>query len=652
MLGRIHRDQTQRLSLIHLADEEIYYEEFFATYFFGSTFLPIKGALHFCSQSFIFVPEQSRYGILKFPFDHLVRDSITEYKSNDVEVFGKDSFSLCTKLYLEMKKDNKDHPYLFNKMDGREKSIFALKNTALDSFFKKIDPIMKVWKSDKPRFEILKLLRSDFDFKQKNATFDLSRLEDHREQRIRETNGFMVTPLQDIPGRILLTNERIYFQPFYSLGSSPVKKFSLKNINRVVKRRYILRQIGFEIFTKTETTFLCMSSQEERDMIYNQLVKQDQFNSTTVNDLSSMTIKWQNGLLSNFDYLMFLNFIADRTFNDITQYPVFPWVIADYTSSELDLLKLSTYRNLSQPIGAINPKRLNYFRERFQQMWGDEKFLYGTHYSCPGYVLYFLVRQAPEYLLHLQNGKFDDPDRSFFSINETWESVLLNNTDLKELIPEFYQSSGEFLSNSRNLPLGTKSNGKKVHHVVLPNWAKDERDFITKNRTALESEYVSGNLHNWIDLIFGYKQRGEEAIRANNLFHPLTYEGNCDLEKLDPKERSATEIQIKEFGQCPKQLFTIPHPKKVNKKPFPFQNALRDEISLDSIFFTEQTDSPKVTKGEQIFDFNVDQSKLVEVPKFFTNIIVNDKNFLSYLKSLKVDQTVNLHKKYEYLTSH
>jgi len=41
------------------------------------------------------------------------------------------------------------------------------------------------------------------------------------------------------------------------------------------------------------------------------------------------------------------------------------------------------------------------------------KFLYGTHYSTPGYVLYYLVRQAPEYLLRLQNGKFDAPDRMF-----------------------------------------------------------------------------------------------------------------------------------------------------------------------------------------------------------------------------------------------
>ena len=35
-------------------------------------------------------------------------------------------------------------------------------------------------------------------------------------------------------------------------------------------------------------------------------------------------------------------------------------------------------------------------------------------------------------------------------------------------------------------------------------------------RKALESDYVSENLNIWIDLIFGYKQRGEEAIKNFN----------------------------------------------------------------------------------------------------------------------------------------
>lgn len=110
----------------------------------------------------------------------------------------------------------------------------------------------------------------------------------------------------------------------------------------------------------------------------------------------------------------------------------------------------------------------------------EPKFLYGTHYSTPGFVLYYLVRKAPEFMLCLQNGKFDHADRLFMSIAETWEGVLTNQTDVKELIPEFFQvpevnEQGEVLShliNYRGLDLGVRQNQQKVQDVILPPWAE------------------------------------------------------------------------------------------------------------------------------------------------------------------------------------
>lgn len=66
--------------------------------------------------------------------------------------------------------------------------------------------------------------------------------------------------------------------------------------------------------------------------------------------------------------------------------------------------------------------------------------MYGSHYSAPGYVIGYLLRKKPEYMLKLQSGKFDKPDRLFKSIKGDWDNVMENPTSLKELIPEFFQS--------------------------------------------------------------------------------------------------------------------------------------------------------------------------------------------------------------------
>jgi len=67
-------------------------------------------------------------------------------------------------------------------------------------------------------------------------------------------------------------------------------------------------------------------------------------------------------------------------------------------------------------------------------------------------------------------------------------------------------------------------NKKRVHNLGLPEWARENPYlFIYNFRKCLEEEYVGRNINNWIDLVFGYKQRGEEAIKAINCFYYLTY---------------------------------------------------------------------------------------------------------------------------------
>lgn len=66
---------------------------------------------------------------------------------------------------------------------------------------------------------------------------------------------------------------------------------------------------------------------------------------------------WRRREMTNFEYLMILNTLAGRSYNDLTQYPIFPWVLADYTADTLDFNKSSTFRDLSKPVGALDYKR-------------------------------------------------------------------------------------------------------------------------------------------------------------------------------------------------------------------------------------------------------------------------------------------------------
>uniref|UniRef100_A0A8D0A1Y9 Neutral sphingomyelinase activation associated factor n=1 Tax=Sander lucioperca TaxID=283035 RepID=A0A8D0A1Y9_SANLU len=391
----------------------------------------------------------------------------------------------------------------------------------------------------------------------------------------------MVMPLVCNPGHVCITDESLYFQPLNGYPEQVIQ-IQLHRVRRIYKRRHGLRPLGLEVFC-TENDFcsdiyLKFYNTADRDEIYYYIASFLE-NHMMEHTAESYMLQWQRGHLSNYQYLLHLNNLADRSCNDLSQYPIFPWVIADYTSAQLDMTNAATFRDLSKPVGALNKERLDRLLARYRGM-PEPRFLYGSHYSSPGYVLFYLVRVAPEHMLCLQNGRYDHADRMFNSICDTWKNCLEGATDFKELIPEFYGDDCSFLENKRSLGLGRRQNGSLVGDVVLPAWASDTRDFLQKHKTALESQYVSENLHEWIDLVFGFKQRGSEAVAAHNVFHPLTYEGGIDCDSIeDPDQRIAMLTQILEFGQTPKQLFTIPHPQRITPR---FHNITRSPSTSQS----------------------------------------------------------------------
>uniref|UniRef100_A0A8D3BSM0 Neutral sphingomyelinase (N-SMase) activation associated factor n=1 Tax=Scophthalmus maximus TaxID=52904 RepID=A0A8D3BSM0_SCOMX len=406
------------------------------------------------------------------------------------------------------------------------------------------------------------------------SSFDKNCFQNVAEKPHMECEVEMVTPLVSNPGHVCITDENLYFQPLNGYPKHVIQ-IKLNRVRRIYKRRHCLRPLGLEVFC-TENDFcsdiyLKFYNTADRDEIYYYIATFLE-NHMTEHTAESYMLQWQRGHLSNYQYLLHLNNLADRSCNDLSQYPIFPWVLADYTSAQLDMTNAATFRDLSKPVGALNKERLDRLLARYRGM-PEPRFMYGSHYSSPGYVLFYLVRVAPEHMLCLQNGRYDHADRMFNSIGETWKNCLEGATDFKELIPEFYGNDFSFLENKMSLDLGRRQNGSLVCDVVLPPWASDASDFLQRHRTALESQYVSEHLHEWIDLVFGFKQRGSEAVAAHNVFHPLTYEGGIDCDSIeDPDERIAMLTQILEFGQTPTQLFCTPHPQRITPR---FHNITR-----------------------------------------------------------------------------
>ena len=101
----------------------------------------------------------------------------------------------------------------------------------------------------------------------------------------------------------------------------------------------------------------------------------------------------------------------------------------------------------------------------------------------------------------------------FHSIGDAYWSAAKNNmADVKELIPEFFYLPEMFL-NANRFDFGIKQSGVRVDDVRLPKWAnEDPYEFVRMHRMALECDYVSEHLHEWIDLVFGHRQTGKKKF--------------------------------------------------------------------------------------------------------------------------------------------
>ena len=444
----------------------------------------IEGRLHLCSRSIVFEPLDSTRGIVRCPFyrmeappreidsqtsddgdtspskPNLLHDNGPANRSSS-GTLGAETLAIelhCSR-HLVMKANNVVGP--FDSVEVPVQFRFTFLHSSPERFVELCTELYRLVNSTGHTG----FLTPELDAIMKpmlDRPFDPSNLVDVRERPLTSNlRCSLVTPLQSKPGCAIVTSERIYFQPAVGVlnDGSVNLAVSWLQCDVVAKaRRYSgLRDSALELYWKDgSSVLLAFERPREREKVMRLLPKHVPCHTDREFVIEAQK-EWQNGTISNYDYLLALNSAAGRTFHDLSRYPVFPWVIADYESEKLDLLNESTFRDLAKPMGAMNEERLEYFRTRLEGMHDmEEPFLYGTHYSAPGYVLYYLVRSMPEHMLCLQNGKFDAADRMFYSVSHCFSCALTNHADVKELTPEFYNpvSGSDFLINARSLQLG------------------------------------------------------------------------------------------------------------------------------------------------------------------------------------------------------
>ena len=319
-------------------------------------------------------------------------------------------------------------------------------------------------------------------------------------------------------------------------------KINFSDIIFIFKRKYNFRNDSIEIFTPNHKSYYFkFKNSEKRDKfidhlltilnkdssVFKKLYKpingidannkkiilgyyKDIDNNNEYSNIINIQNLWKNNKISTLEYLMWINIYGNRSFRDITQFPVFPWIIDNYETNTFDdIINNDSFRNFGLPMGmlALNKKgkerQRNYlsnyinmsidlkkeeiidFKTNEEEDIDDEdtendnedpnknypkipKYNYdinklyinpdieceiiphcfGSHYSNSMYVSHFLGRLFPYSItmIEIQGNGFDCSERLFLCLDKSFISSTTEKGDLRELTPEFYYLPELFLN--------------------------------------------------------------------------------------------------------------------------------------------------------------------------------------------------------------
>ena len=360
-----------------------------------------------------------------------------------------------------------------------------------------------------------------------------------------------------------------------------------KDIKEVVNRTFFYTWVSLEIFMKDGKSYFFNFFNEDTNKDVFELLKLKKVHYIQkVNEYfkkEEFAKKWKENKISTFDYLLLLNKLTSRSYNDPNQYPVMPWLFLQEGTNFI--------RNFDLPISVQDEEQREMFLTKSGYYLGEEEEIsHGNHYSTSAYTYFFLMRINPftNNMIRFQSNNFDTPDRQYSDMKQT---ILLcqkmNNN--REMIPELF-SIPEIYINLNDNDFGKQKDGTRVHNISFSPYCDNPMQFIYLLKDLMNNNIdVNKQINKWFDFIFGVNQLGnhsnskkgnlsnkeKEQLKSLRRFNANCYGQFFNMKKLilEAQKKSKSNSELYEdiktninisvsFGQCPYQLLTEVHPSK------------------------------------------------------------------------------------------
>ena len=389
------------------------------------------------------------------------------------------------------------------------------------------------------------------------------------------------------------------------------------NIKEVINRTFTYVWVAVEIFLKDGRSFLFNLFNKEFQSEFFEVLKRQKIHIIKkVGEYyrkEELARKWREEKISTYDYLLLLNKLSSRSYNDTNQYPVMPWLFLIEGKEKI--------RNFDLPISVQDKTTQEQFLSKDKLYLSTmDALIHGNHYSTSAYMCFYLMRTNPftNMMIRFQSNCFDVPDRQYFDIKQTL-NLCQNLSNNREMIPELYSIPETYINLNDN-DFGKQKEGVRVHNISFQPYANDPFQFCYLIKDLMNNNIeINNQINRWFDFIFGVNQLGNyssnrsmtyqerENYQLLRKFNTYCYGKFSNYDKIeleaqkhsrDDKKSLYDEIKttinlVTNFGQSPYQILSDPHPPRNKYLSNSRNNSSKYNYQLETNIFDENISNDK-----------------------------------------------------------